>query len=87
MTTKLPQTKRTGRTGRFDNSRNRVDAVLATVTALQVMAMIVGGKDSMIVMATSIPSMIGLIYGWTKITNEAEVNLPVLPMQKPPETE
>lgn len=76
---KPQQSERTGHTGRFDNSRHRVDAVLVVVTCLQVIAVYVMKSDAAPILATTLPSMLGLVYGWTHVTNKAETDVPVLP--------
>ena len=67
--------------GRFTNSRELVWFTLKAAIALQVLAVIVARAEAMIVLAASIPTMLGLVAAWTHSTNAAETKLPVLPKE------
>ncbi len=59
--------------GRFTNSQRLVWVVLTEVVILQLLALMVAGADAMPVLTTTLPVMLGLVYGWTHVTNWAEV--------------
>lgn len=67
--------------GRFANSRELVWFTLKAAIALQVLAVVVARSDAMIVLAASIPTMLGLVAAWSHVTNTAETKLPVLPKE------
>ncbi len=60
-------------TGRFTNSYRLTWAVLIAVVVLQLLALKVAGAEAMPVLTTTLPVMLGLVYGWTHVTNWAEV--------------
>ena len=67
--------------GRFDNSKELVWFTLKAAIGLQILAVVVSRDEAMIVLAASIPTMLGLVAAWTHVTNSAEVKMPVLPKE------
>lgn len=58
----------------FKQSRRLVWFTLSASVFLMGIAMFVMGEAAAVVLMTSIPSMLGLVAGWTHVTNKRETD-------------